>query len=95
MKIKYLILQLQLWYITIKKIGDYENTYSIYPLYLRVGKVDKQIEENNGNKCLVSDSTDENKVLKKYTELWDGIENEIEIMNGGKKRWIWWRFYEN
>ena len=51
-----------------------------------IGKVDKRIEENNGNKCLVSDSTDESKVLKKYTELWDGIENEIEIMNGGKKR---------
>ena len=73
-------------YITVKKIGDYENTYSIHPLYLINGKVDKHIEENNGNKCLVSNSTDENKVLKKYTELWDGIENEIEIMNGGKKR---------
>ena len=57
-------------------------------MYLRVGKVDKHIEENYGNKCLVSDSTDENKVLKKYTELWDGIENEIEIMNGRKKRSI-------
>ena len=25
------------------------------------------------------------KVLKKYAELWDGIRNEIEIINGGKK----------
>ena len=24
-------------------------------------------------------------VLKKYTELWDGIKNEIETINGGKK----------
>ena len=32
------------------------------------------------------DSTDENKeVLKKYTELWDGIKNEIQTINGGKK----------
>ena len=25
------------------------------------------------------------KVLKKYAELWDGIRNEIEIINGGKR----------
>ena len=35
---------------------------------------------------LVFDSTDENKeVLKKYRELWYGIKNEIETINGGKK----------
>ena len=43
-------------YTTIKKIGDYENIYSINPLYLIIGKVDGHIErssseENNGNKC--------------------------------------------
>ena len=78
-------------YITIKKIGDCENIYSVNPLYLIIGKVDGHIEENNGNKYLVFDpaelhSTDENKeVLKKYTELWDGIKNEIETINGSKK----------
>ena len=36
---------------------------------------------------LVFDSTDENnEVLKKYTELWDGIKNEIETKNGNRKR---------
>ena len=55
-------------------------------MYLIIGKVDGYIEENDGNKYLVFDSTDENKeVLKKYTELWDGIKNEIETKNGGKK----------
>ena len=40
----------------------------------------------NKSKYLVFDSTDENKeVLKKYTELWNGIKNEIETINGGKK----------
>ena len=30
-------------------------------------------------------SADENKeILKKYTELWDGIKNKIEIINGDK-----------
>ena len=73
-------------YITIKKIGDYENIYSVNPLYLIIGKVDGHIEENNGNKYLVFDSIDENKeVLKKYTERWDGTKNEIETINGSKK----------
>ena len=35
---------------------------------------------------MVFDSTDENKeVLKRYTERWDIIKNEIETINGGKK----------
>ena len=76
-------------YITIKKICDDENIYSVNPLYLMIGKVDGK--EKNGNKYLVFDSvklrsTDENKeVLEKYAELWDGIKNEIETINGGKK----------
>ena len=44
------------------------------------------VEEKNKSKYLVFDSTDENKkVLKKYRELWGGIKNEIETINGGKK----------
>ena len=38
-------------------------------------------------KYLVFDSTDESKeVLQKYTELWDGIKNKIETINGGIER---------
>ena len=48
-------------YITIKKIDDYENIHSVNPLYLMIGKVIGHIEENNGNRCLVFDSSDENK----------------------------------
>ena len=75
-------------YITPKKIDDCEN---INPLYLIIGKVDGHIESNsveekNGMKYVVSDSTDDNKeVLKRYTELWNGIKNEIETINGGKE----------
>ena len=55
-------------------------------MYLIIGEVDGFIEEKNGSKYLVFDSTDENKeVLTKYTEIWDGIENEIETINGSKK----------
>ena len=57
-------------YITIKNIGDYENTHSVNPLNLIVGKTDGYIKESNGNKYLVFTSTEENKeVLTKYTEL--------------------------
>ena len=34
-------------YITIKKIGDCENIYSVNPLYLIIGKVDGHIECNS------------------------------------------------
>ena len=44
-------------YIIIKKIGDCENIYSANPLYLIIGEVDWHIEEKNGSKYLVFDST--------------------------------------
>ena len=55
-------------YITIKKIDDCENIYSVNPLYLIIGKVDGHIEEKNGSKYLVFDSTDENKEVLKNTQ---------------------------
>ena len=73
-------------YIAIKKIVDYENICSVNPLYLITGDVDGHIEEKNGSKYLVFDSTNENRrVFKKYTELWDGIKNEIKTINDGKE----------
>ena len=66
-------------YITIKKDGDCENIYGVNALHLMIGEVIEYIEENNGNRYLVFDSTDENKeVLKKYTELWDGIKMKLK-----------------
>ena len=61
-------------------------------MYLIIGKVDGHTEcnsvecEKNESKYLVFDSTDESEeVLKKYSELWDGIKNEIETINDGRK----------
>ena len=48
-------------YITIKKIDDYENIYSVNPLYLRINHASGYIEEKNGNKHLVFDCADETK----------------------------------
>ena len=41
--------------------------------------IDGYIEEKNGSKYLTFASTDKNKeILKKYTELWDGIKRLID-----------------
>ena len=49
-------------YITIKKIDDYENIYSVNPLYLTITHASGYIEGKGVNKYLIFDSTDENKV---------------------------------
>ena len=38
------------------------------PIYLMIGKVIGHIEENNGNKYLIFDSSDENKEVLKNTK---------------------------
>ena len=51
-------------YITIKKVDDCENIYSVNPLYLLVNHASGYIEEKNGNKYLIfDDSVNENKGL--------------------------------
>ena len=38
------------------------------------------------NKYFIFDSTDENEeLLKKYNDVWNGIKNEIKTMNSGKE----------
>ena len=52
---------------------------------MTISEVDGYIKEKEGSKYLVFDSANENnEVLKRYNELWDGIENETETINGGK-----------
>ena len=66
-------------YITIKKIDDYENIYSVNPLYLTITHASGYIEEKGVNKYLVFDSIDENKeLLKKYNDVFNGIRNKIK-----------------
>ena len=40
-------------YITIKKIGDCKNIYSVNPLYLHINHANRYIKEKGVNKCLV------------------------------------------
>ena len=66
-------------YITIKKIDACENIYSVNPLCLLINHASGYIEEENENKYLIFDSTDENKeLLKKYNDVWNGIRDKIK-----------------
>ena len=61
-------------YVTIKKIGDYNNINSVNPLYLMINKMIGHFEEKDEIKYLVLDEINENKeLLKKYEEVWEGI----------------------
>ena len=72
-------------YITIKKIDDCENIYSVNPLYLFVNHASGYIEEKGVNKYLIFDSTDENKeLLKKYNDVWNGIKDKIKEVSSGE-----------
>ena len=66
-------------YVTIKKIGDYNNINSVNPLYLMIDEMIGHFEEKNENKYLVLDEIDENK------EIQEGIKKEIETIDSGEK----------
>ena len=55
--------------------------------YIECNSVEcNSIEEKNRNKYLVLDDIDENKeVLKKYEEVWEGIEKKLKLLMVAKK----------
>ena len=63
-------------YITIKKIDDYENIYSVNPFYLTITHASGYIEEKGINKYLVLNSTHGNK------DVFNGIRSKIKKVNG-------------
>ena len=66
-------------YITIKKIDDCKNIYSVNLLYLLITHANGYVEEKGVNKYLVFDSTDENKeLIKKYNDAFNGIRDKIK-----------------
>ena len=66
-------------YITIKKIGDCENIYSVNPLYLIIHSATGYFKENNGEKYLILDP------IEKYEYVFSGIKSEIETINSGEE----------
>ena len=72
-------------FITMKSL-DHGNIECENSLLSFVNNVDGYIEKENEDKYLIFASTDQNKeALKKYTELWDEIKNQIKTINGGKQ----------
>ena len=70
-------------YITSKKVDDYENIYSVNPLYLTISHASGYIDKKEMNKYLVFDSTDKNKeLLKKYNDVFNRIRNKIKNISG-------------
>ena len=54
-------------------------------MYLQINHASGYIEENDVNKYLIFDSTDENKeLLKKYNDVWNGIKNKIKEVSSGE-----------
>ena len=69
-------------YIAKKKIDDYENIYSVNSLYIIIANASGYIEEKNGNKYSIFDFVDEKKkLLKKYSDVRNGIKNKIKEIN--------------
>ena len=53
-----------------KNIDDYENIYSVNPLYLRVNHANGYIDEKSRNKYLIfNESANENKEVLKNTQM--------------------------
>ena len=64
-------------YITIKKIGDWENIYGVNPLHLHITNANGYIEQINENKYVIVDSVDKNKELtKKYNDAFNRIRED-------------------
>ena len=67
-------------YVTVKNIiSSGHSINSANPLYLRIDNASGYIKEDWTDKCLIFDSTDENKeLLKKYSCVFDGLIDEIK-----------------
>ena len=71
------------YYINYCWVNNDKNCSS--PLYLIIDEVDGIIREENGIKYLSIASTSNNKdILMKYREVWDAINNTIQIRNDDK-----------
>ena len=61
----------------LKKSGQDHDINSVNPLYLRIENANGYIEEINEDKCLVFDTYENKKLLKRYDEVFNGIIDKI------------------
>ena len=58
---------------------------SVNPIYLLINRIDGFFEEKDGDKDLNISSTGRNsKVLRKYSEVWNGIKDSIKKVNNSE-----------
>ena len=78
------MLNIDIYYIGyVTKKPEY-NINSVNPLYFLIKELDRFIEEIDGSKYLNIASTDNNEdVLIRYTEVWEGIKDQIKKINNG------------
>ena len=70
---------------SIYDIKYFKNLDSANSLYLVFNNLDAYIEKSGENKYLIFASTDKNgKALANYTELWNEVKEEIELISGNK-----------
>ena len=73
------------YYIGYTTKKDKYKIHSVNPLYLLVHEVDGFTEEKEGSKYLKITLTCSNSnVLRKYAEIWSGIKDQIQRINGSK-----------
>ena len=70
---------LQYWIRYNQKICDCYDVNSVNPLYLSIDNASGYIGKKESNKCLIFDSTDENKeLLKRYDDVFNGLIDKIK-----------------
>ena len=78
------VMNIKVYYIGYVTKKPAYNIDSVNPLYLNIYALDGFIEEKDGSKYLNVALTDyNNNVLKKYSEVWKGIKNQIVKINNG------------
>ena len=70
-------------YVIKKNLGCGYDVNSVNPLYLNITRVYGYIEEKNGSKYLVVDSSD-GEVFRKYNDVFDSIKNKINEIGSNK-----------
>ena len=78
-------MDIDIYYIGYVTKKDEYKINSVNPLHLLVHRIDGFVEEKEGDKYFNITSTDRNsQVLKKYSEVWNGIKDCIEKINDSK-----------
>ena len=70
---------------TLTNFGNFDLSLLNIDQIALINNLDAYIEKTGENKCLIFASTDKNEMmLGDYTEIWDEIKEQIELISGSK-----------